>query len=221
MAVNVSPTTIDKRMKKRYALSSHITRILEEAGFKYYEKIYWVKQSGIGKGASNSIKSKNPLYFGVNQHVEEIILVTKGKINAEELKEKLKYKYKTSFFEKHIRPYLSSVWTIYVNPRYRYHQFAFPPKLVEVALNCFTLPGETVLDCFAGGGTTGAVAKTLFRNSILIERKKENISIIRENVLKGCNNVQTIRQTDITREIKATYKEVEVEYHEEITDSSV
>lgn len=45
----------------------------------------------------------------------------------------------------------------------------FPEALVEHFVKCFCPPDGTVLDCFAGSGTTAAVAKRLGRNSISID----------------------------------------------------
>lgn len=62
--------------------------------------------------------------------------------------------------------HLRSVWTINV-PKYRGAHFAtMPPKLVEVCVKAGSRPGDTVLDCFSGSGTTGYVANRLGRHYI-------------------------------------------------------
>src|SRR5205814_4652533 len=58
-----------------------------------------------------------------------------------------------------------------VNPEaspYR-HSAMWPRALVRQMLLPTTRPGDTVLDPFAGSGTTGEVAHELGRNAILIE----------------------------------------------------
>ena len=45
----------------------------------------------------------------------------------------------------------------------------FPEKLAETFIRSFCKPDGVVLDCFAGSGTTAAVAKRFGRNSISID----------------------------------------------------
>ncbi|HMO40980.1 MAG TPA: site-specific DNA-methyltransferase [Saprospiraceae bacterium] len=49
------------------------------------------------------------------------------------------------------------------------HSAAFPEGLPEWFIKLFTKPGDTVLDPFAGSGTTNFVAQRMHRNSIGIE----------------------------------------------------
>ena len=62
------------------------------------------------------------------------------------------------------------------------HKFAhfaiYPETLVEPLIKAGCPPGGTVLDPFAGSGTTGVVAEKLGRNSILIEISSEYVKII-------------------------------------------
>lgn len=52
------------------------------------------------------------------------------------------------------------------------------PHFWRWLLNSVSRPGETVLDIFAGSGTTGRVAKDLGRKAILIERVERYCEII-------------------------------------------
>ena len=54
----------------------------------------------------------------------------------------------------------------------------FPEKLVDVCLRTTTRPHDTVLDPFAGTGTTGVVALKLGRNFIGIENQEENKQLL-------------------------------------------
>lgn len=62
-----------------------------------------------------------------------------------------------------------TVWSIAPQPLRDEHYAAYPPKLVETCLLAATQPGDTVLDPFAGSGTTGRVALALQRKAILID----------------------------------------------------
>ena len=57
---------------------------------------------------------------------------------------------------------------------------AFPKELPYRIITLFSYKGETVLDPFAGSGTTMKIARDLGRNSIGIEIKGDLEEIIRE-----------------------------------------
>ena len=62
-----------------------------------------------------------------------------------------------------------SVWTIATRPYLGAHFATFPEALVEPCILAGTKVGDTVLDPFAGSGTTLAVAKRLDRGGVGIE----------------------------------------------------
>jgi DNA modification methylase len=62
-----------------------------------------------------------------------------------------------------------SVWTIATQPYPGAHFATFPQKLIEPCILAGSRPGDTVLDPFAGAGTTGLVADTLGRSAVLLE----------------------------------------------------
>jgi DNA modification methylase len=66
-----------------------------------------------------------------------------------------------------------SVWTIPTHPFKQAHFATFPPRLVETCLKAGCPIGGTVLDPFAGSGTTGLVAAKLGRLFIGIERSSQ------------------------------------------------
>lgn len=53
------------------------------------------------------------------------------------------------------------------------HPTQKPVRLLRNLVTIYTQPGETVLDPFAGTGSTGVAAKQLGRNYLLIEQNKE------------------------------------------------
>lgn len=62
------------------------------------------------------------------------------------------------------------------------HPATFPEKLAHDHIISWSNEGDTILDPFAGSGTTGKVAKELNRSYILIEKEPEYINIIKERV---------------------------------------
>ncbi len=62
------------------------------------------------------------------------------------------------------------------------HPAMFPEKLAYDHIISWSNEGDTVLDCFAGSGTTLKMAKKLKRNYIGIEISEEYIDIIKERL---------------------------------------
>jgi DNA modification methylase len=57
------------------------------------------------------------------------------------------------------------------------HPTVKPIALMEYLIKLVTREGQTVLDPFAGSGTTGIACKNLNREAILIEREAEYVDI--------------------------------------------
>jgi len=62
------------------------------------------------------------------------------------------------------------------------HSACFPEELAETIIKNFSKENDTVLDPFAGSGTTGVACKNLGRNYILIEKEPEYIDIINKRL---------------------------------------
>ena len=71
-----------------------------------------------------------------------------------------------------------SVWTITTKPYTEAHFATFPPELPRICIMAGCLIGGTVLDPFAGSGTTGKVALELGRKAILIELNEKYVDMI-------------------------------------------
>ena len=57
-----------------------------------------------------------------------------------------------------------------------------PEGILRRIVSASSRPGDTVLDFFAGSGTTGAVAATLGRRFVLVERNPEAVEIMRKRL---------------------------------------
>jgi site-specific DNA-methyltransferase (adenine-specific) len=84
---------------------------------------------------------------------------------------------------------LSNVWTD-ISPIVPWskermkHPTQKPIKLIERIIKVSSNEGDTILDPFAGSGTTGVACKMLGRNFILIEKEPEYIEIIKSRLSK-------------------------------------
>jgi DNA modification methylase len=66
-----------------------------------------------------------------------------------------------------------SVWNITTKPFKEAHFATFPPEIPEICIKAGSRVGDTILDPFAGAGTTGMVAEKLNRKFIGIELNPE------------------------------------------------
>lgn len=60
-----------------------------------------------------------------------------------------------------------------------------PEDIVAPLLQYSVPPGGLVVDCFAGSGTTGAVARKLGRRAILIEKRESQCKAIVQRLAQG------------------------------------
>jgi DNA modification methylase len=75
-----------------------------------------------------------------------------------------------------------NVWTITTKPYSSAHFATFPPELAERCIKAGSKPGDTVLDPFAGSGTTGMVATGHGRRAVLCELNPAYADLIVERV---------------------------------------
>ena len=75
-----------------------------------------------------------------------------------------------------------SVWSVTTQPFPGAHFATFPPKLIEPCILAGSPPDSTVLDPFAGSGTTGLVALRHNRDFIGIELSAEYAEMARDRI---------------------------------------
>ena len=75
-----------------------------------------------------------------------------------------------------------NVWTITTKPCKEAHFATFPKDLIEPCIKAGCPENGIVLDPFSGSGTTGIVAQSLNRQSIMIELNPEYIKIAKKRI---------------------------------------
>jgi site-specific DNA-methyltransferase (adenine-specific) len=78
-----------------------------------------------------------------------------------------------------------SVWQIPFDTGNDEHPCAFPMAIASRPIVSSCPPGATVLDPFAGSGTTGRAAKDLGRKAVLIEREERYCEIAASRMAQG------------------------------------
>lgn len=76
-----------------------------------------------------------------------------------------------------------SVWTITTKPFPEAHFATFPPELPERCIRAGSREGDTILDPFAGAGTTGLVALRLNRRFVGIELNPEYAAMAESRII--------------------------------------
>src|SRR5579862_6315545 len=79
------------------------------------------------------------------------------------------------------REYTKTVWHV-ANAQHGDHPAAFAKEIPRRLIKLFSFVGETVLDPFAGSGTTGQVALELERNSVLVEQNCDYVELMQREL---------------------------------------
>ncbi|TMI66611.1 site-specific DNA-methyltransferase [Candidatus Bathyarchaeota archaeon] len=160
---------------EKYPVVADITRLMLDAGFRYRDRIVWVKPKGyvrISRRSGVVIQHPYPMYYYPDNIHESILIFQKGRFDYSHLREldpKSISKSKISIYDYHNQEWYLTVWNITnvlpLRERLEKGIAAFPEEIPKRLIKLFSFHGETVLDPFLGSGTTMRVAQELGRNS--------------------------------------------------------
>jgi DNA modification methylase len=174
---------------KKYPVVADITKIFIEEGFKYREKIVWVKPEGyirISKRSGVLLQHPYPMYYYPDNLQESILIFQNGEFDYKKIPKGINEdsKIDISIYQK--EKWYLSVWNITnilpINNRLEEGIAAFPDEIPYRLIKLFSYKGETVLDPFMGSGTTNKVARMLKRNSVGYEIDLELLEIVKEKL---------------------------------------
>lgn len=200
---------------EKFPVVADITKIMIEEGFRYRDRIVWVKPKGyvrISRRSGVLLQHPYPMYFYPDNLQESILLFQKGKFDYNYLKTlspKILEQSKINLDEYNDKEIYLTVWeniedfvatdiwkitnVLPVKGRLEEGIAAFPDEIPRRLIKLFTFVGENVLDPFLGSGTTSKVAKELGRNSCGYELDLE----LKETILKKLNHKQSTLTGDI------------------------
>ena len=152
------------------------TTIMRQTGFRYRDRIVWVKPKGYSRISRRSgvvIQHPYPMYFYPDNIQESIIIFQKGRFDYKKIKEIDEAKLEASRIDS--RAFNQNEWNLTVwpitnvlptnNPLEK-GIAAYPEELASRLIQLFSFVGETVLDPFLGSATTSKAAASLKRNSV-------------------------------------------------------
>jgi modification methylase len=187
MAINIGTVVSNEGMK---FIAGDFIEKCKDSGFVFRKDIIWHKPKGRTKwqrGATQFSQNPYPRMYNTNINHEFILIFQKGDHQLSNLE-------KTPKFNKtFIRQMAYSVWDIAPinSPKNdEKHVAPYPEELPKRLIQLFTFKGETVLDPFAGCGTTNKVAKELGRNSIAVELSEEYCGLIKNKINNAQYNIE-------------------------------
>ena len=171
-------------------IRTEIIRFCESLGMDYMGAIIWQKATTMNTSGGGAIMGSFPYpRNGILKMDYEFILLFKKLGNAP--KPTMEQKKASEITKEEWGQYFSSHWNFNGVKQYG-HIAMFPEELPKRLIKMFSFVGETVLDPFAGSGTTSLAAKHLGRNSIGYEINKDFEPFIREKLIESqCDLFQT------------------------------
>ena len=173
---------------EKFPIVADATKIFQEAGFRYRDRIIWKKPDGylrISRRSGVILQNPYPMYFYPDNLLESIIIFQKGKFNYRSISKEVREASKVDTREFSNKKWYMTLWEMNnVMPGSPLEKdiAAFPYELPYRIIKLFSYKEETVLDPFVGSGTTMKAARDLERNSIGYEIKKSLAPIIKEKL---------------------------------------
>lgn len=147
-----------------------------DAGFYPYDRRVWAKDPAWenSRWASTSYRAVDEFEYIYLFWKPGITKVDRGRLTPQEWKEWGS----------------RGVWTFPSVRANDDHEAKFPLELPSRVIRLLTDPGDVVLDCFMGSGTSAVAAATLARRYIGIEMEDRYVKLARRRVLEACSSIQ-------------------------------
>jgi DNA modification methylase len=173
----------------KYPVVADITKIFWEEGFKYRDKIVWVKPEGyirISRRSGVLLQHPYPMYYYPDNLQESILIFQNGDFDYKSIPKDVKTESEIDTEEFQGNKWYLSVWNITnvlpVNNRLEEGIAAFPEEIPYRLIKLFSYKDEVVLDPFMGSGTTLKVAYELGRRCVGYEIDLELLDAIKEKL---------------------------------------
>jgi site-specific DNA-methyltransferase (adenine-specific) len=161
-------------------IREEIIKFCENIGFDYMGAIIWQKVTTSNTTGGGVQMGSYPYpRNGILKLDYEFILVFKKLGDAP--KPSVEQKEQSKLTAEEWNTFFAGHWN-FAGARQNNHIAMFPEELPRRLIKMFSFVGETILDPFAGSGTTALAARNTDRNSIGYEINSEFISVIKEKL---------------------------------------
>jgi len=161
-------------------IRTEIIRFCETIGFDYMGTIIWQKTATMNTTGGASVMGSYPYpRNGIVKIDYEFILLFKKPGKSPPVSAARKARSKLTADEWNM--YFTGHWN-FRGERQNKHLAMFPLELPTRLIKMFSFVGDTVLDPFAGSGTTARAAMNLERNSVGYEINPQFVDIMREKL---------------------------------------
>ncbi len=160
---------------EKFPVVADTTRTMLDAGFRYRDRISWVKPKGyvrISRRSGVLLQHPYPMYYYPDNIQESILVFQKGKFDysyTKNLSTEVRRKSRIDLEKYNGEDWYLTVWNVTnvlpLGERLEKGIAAFPEEIPRRLVRLYSYYGETVLDAFLGSGTTAKVALELGRNS--------------------------------------------------------
>lgn len=189
-------------------IREEIIKFCENVGFDYMGAIIWQKVTTSNTTGGGVQMGSYPYpRNGILKLDYEFVLVFKKLGDAPKPTKENKELSKMTAEE--WNTYFAGHWN-FAGARQDNHIAMFPEELPKRLIKMFAFMGDTVLDPFAGSGTTNLAAKNLGRNSIGYEINPEFIPVIRQKLETSQKDIHGTTFEFVTQKTTADFdKEIE------------
>ncbi|MDR1733883.1 MAG: site-specific DNA-methyltransferase [Oscillospiraceae bacterium] len=161
-------------------IHAEIIRFLETMGMDFMGKIIWQKTTTMHASGGGAVMGSFPFpRNGILKLDYEYILVFKKQ--GEAPKPTTEQKEASKLCTEEWNTYFSGHWN-FPGVKQDKHLAMFPEELPRRLIQMYSFAAETVLDPFAGSGTTAKAARNTERNSISYEINPDFIPLIEERI---------------------------------------
>lgn len=221
----VALVTDDMLVKgEKFPIVADTTKIFVDAGFRYRERITWLKPKGyvrISKRSGVLLQHPYPMYYYPDNIQESILIFQNGPYEYKDRKEMSSKALKKS--EINVIDYNKG--DLYLNTWYITNVLpqkgrleegiaAFPDEIAKRLIMLYSYHGETVLDPFLGSGTTMKVAMEMGRKGIGYELDLELQNIIKKKLKIEQNRLD--KNFDVEFVVKKDAKRLRTELNKKV-----
>ncbi len=179
-------------------IREEIIKFCENAGFDYMGAIIWQKvtTSNTTGGGVQMGSYPYPRNGILKIDYEFIITFKKPGVAPKPAKE---IKEQSKLTSEEWNTFFASHWN-FSGVKQDSHIAMFPEELPKRLIKMFSFVGDTILDPFAGSGTTNLAAKKLQRSSAGYEINKDFITVIKDKLQFDQNNLDETTYESVTQE---------------------